>query len=319
LVEVSDCVRVLYIGGLGRSGSTLLDRMLDQLDGVRSVGELAHIWQRGLVENNRCGCGDRFRDCPFWGRVGAVAFGGWDALDAGEVVALQRSVDRTRYIPLMCAPGLWRPYRRRLRRYSWLLTRLYRAIHQVSGERVLVDATKHASHAFLLRRLPDLDLRVVHLVRDSRGVAFSWTKVKQRAEVVDGHALMATGHPLRLGGRWFSHNLLFHLLQATGVPVLRVRYETLVRWPQRQFGRILDHLGRSSAAADLAFLGDGYVDLGAGHGLAGNPMRFEQGRLQLRLDDAWRRDMRPGHRALTTGCTWPLLLRYGYLRGSIEH
>ena len=33
-------VRVLYIGGLGRSGSTLLDRMLGQLDGVWSVGEL---------------------------------------------------------------------------------------------------------------------------------------------------------------------------------------------------------------------------------------------------------------------------------------
>ena len=56
-------VRVLFIGGLGRSGSTLLDRMLGQLDGVWSVGELVHIWQRGLQENNLCGCGRRFRDC----------------------------------------------------------------------------------------------------------------------------------------------------------------------------------------------------------------------------------------------------------------
>jgi len=48
---------VLFIGGLGRSGSTLLDRMLGRLDDVWSVGELVHLWERGLSQNNRCGCG----------------------------------------------------------------------------------------------------------------------------------------------------------------------------------------------------------------------------------------------------------------------
>ena len=81
---------VLYVGGLGRSGSTLLDRMLGRLDDVWSVGELVHLWERGLKENNRCGCGRCFADCPFWRRVGEVAFGGWDTLDADEVLALRR-------------------------------------------------------------------------------------------------------------------------------------------------------------------------------------------------------------------------------------
>ena len=42
-------VRVLFIGGLGRSGSTLLDRMLGRLDDVWSVGELVHLWERGRL------------------------------------------------------------------------------------------------------------------------------------------------------------------------------------------------------------------------------------------------------------------------------
>jgi hypothetical protein len=58
-------LRLLLIGGIGRSGSTLLDRMLGQLAGISSVGELVHVWRRGLAENNRRGCGARFGDCPF--------------------------------------------------------------------------------------------------------------------------------------------------------------------------------------------------------------------------------------------------------------
>ncbi|MET0228179.1 MAG: sulfotransferase, partial [Actinomycetes bacterium] len=68
--------------------------MLGRLDDVWSVGELVHLWERGLSQNNRCGCGERFRDCSFWGRVGEVAFGGWDQLDVQEVLALKASVDR---------------------------------------------------------------------------------------------------------------------------------------------------------------------------------------------------------------------------------
>jgi hypothetical protein len=316
-------VRVLFIGGLGRSGSTLLDRALGQLDGVWSVGELVHVWQRGLEENNLCGCGRRFRDCAFWRLVGEVAFGGWDTLDVDEVLALKRAVDRNRYVPLMVLPALWPPYRARLRRYLELLERLYDAVRQVAGATaegrstgpLLVDASKHASHAFLLRRLPGVELRLVHLVRDSRGVAFSWTKLMRRREVVDGDALMATDTPLRMSARYLAHNSLFHLLDRLGVATLLLRYESLVHQPARQLRRVLAHAGRPAADGELGFVGDGWIELGPSHALAGNPMRFERGRVPLRLDEEWRGKMRRRHRLLTVGSTWPLLLRYGYLRG----
>jgi hypothetical protein len=54
-------VRVLYIGGWGRSGSTLLDLILGQAPGVFSAGEVREIWQSGLVENRPCGCERPFR------------------------------------------------------------------------------------------------------------------------------------------------------------------------------------------------------------------------------------------------------------------
>lgn len=306
---------VLYVGGLGRSGSTLLDRMLGRLEDVWSVGELVHLWERGLSQNNRCGCGERFRDCSFWGRVGEVAFGGWDQLDVQEVLALKASVDRNRFVPLMVLPGLSRAYRARLARYLELLEPLYAAIREVSGRPLVVDASKHASHAFLVRRMRGVDLRLVHLVRDSRGVAFSWTKRMRRAEVVSGDALMATDTPLRMSARYLGYNLLFHLLGALGVRSILLRYESLVRDPSGELTRVLALSGRPVVAGELGFVGDGWVELGPSHALAGNPMRFRSGRVPLRVDEEWRGQLRRHHRLLTSVSTWPLLLAYGYLRG----
>jgi hypothetical protein len=308
-------VPVLFIGGVGRSGSTLLERMLGQLEGVWPVGELVHVWERGVARNYHCGCGERFRDCPFWRRVGEEAFGGWDTLDLAEVLALKRAVDRTRNVPLLCLPRALRPHRAQVRRYRELLERLYRGVWLAAGGPLLVDASKHASHAFLLRGAPGLQVRLVHLVRDSRAVAFAWTKRVRRPEVAGAEVLMATYHPLRVGVRYLAHNLLFHLLRGLGTPALLLRYETLVSEPAAQLARVLRHAGRPAGDGELGFVGDGWVELGTSHALAGNPMRFRRGRVPLRLDDEWRARLRRRHRLAAAAPTWPLLLRYGYLGG----
>ena len=57
---VDQQLKVLYIAGEGRSGSTILGNILSQIDGFFSVGEMHHIWDRGFIENWRCSCGATF-------------------------------------------------------------------------------------------------------------------------------------------------------------------------------------------------------------------------------------------------------------------
>ena len=304
--------RILFVGGCGRSGSTLLDRILGQVDGLWSVGEIVHIWRRGVGDNQLCGCGEPFRACPFWTKVGDEAFGGWDALDNEEMLRLQARVDRHRYVPLMIAPWLSRRYRRDLERYADLLGRLYAAIRSASGATMIVDSTKHASYAFLLRHVPGVDLRIVHLARDARGVAYSWTKEVAKPEVTDHTEYMPRYSPARMSARWVIYNLLFHLLKVTGTRSVFVRYESLVRRPRPELERILS-LCEPSVPRDLEFLDDdGAVELAPTHTVAGNPMRFKQGRVTLRLDEQWRSAMPAAQRTLVTALTWPLMRAYGY-------
>jgi len=91
-----------------------------------------------------------------------------------------------------------------------------------------------------------------------------------------------------------------------------LRYEALISQPRQGLERILAHAGEPVTPESFAFLGDGWVELGCDHTVAGNPMRFHQGRLDLRLDQAWTTKLPARDRKVVTAITWPLQLRYGY-------
>jgi hypothetical protein len=314
LAPASDAprIKVAYIGGLGRSGSTLLDRMLGQLPGFLSAGEIRDLWQRGLVENRLCGCGTAFRQCPFWSAVGQEAFGGWDRVDVAHVLALSRSIDRHSRIPLLVAHSAWPPFDRRLRELLGILERLYRAIAVVGDTRVVVDSSKAPSTAFVLRAIPALDLRLVHLIRDSRGVAYSWNKKVVRPDTPGRTVYMHRYQPARIGMRWVTRNLQMEMLGRLGLPEVRVRYEHAVTAPRLELERIVEMLDERIDPEAFAFIAGDRVRLGVNHTVMGNPVRMHQGSLQLRLDDEWRSAMSPRQRRIVSLLSRPLLRRYGY-------
>jgi hypothetical protein len=309
-VTEADVVRVLFLGGLGRSGTTLLERILGELPGVHALGELVHLWQRDVLDDERCGCGERFSDCDFWQRVGAEAYGGWRPELARRVLALRSTVERTRYVPALAAPRLRAARGRLVREYAEVYRRIYAAAARVSGADVVVDSSKHAALAFCLRWCPDLDLRVVHVVRDSRGVAYSWTKHRGRPEA-DGSE-MTRYPPARSALLWNAHNAAFGLLERLGVPVLRIRYEEFVADPVAGTQALCDFAGVAPPDGALRFLGPSSAFLSTGHSAAGNPMRFTTGRIELRRDDAWRSALPATQRHLVSALTAPLLGAYGY-------
>ncbi len=312
---------VVYIGGMSRSGSTLLDRLIGELPGVCSIGELVYTWERGILEGNRCGCGESFHQCPFWREVLAAAFGGMEQTDVRRVLELRRSVDRTRFIPWLLAPSLRPAFRRKLDEYLSYCTRVYEAVRAVSGCKVIVDSSKDASFAFCLRASTDLDLRFVHVVRDSRAVAHSWMRKVSREETT-GPDHMPRLAPATTALRWDYQNGAFQLLGAVGTPTFKVHYEEFVSAPVQTLARVAQFAGIEVTPEQFGFIGvdesGHWAKLRAAHIASGNPMRFKTGRMRIRVDDGWKTSMSPGDRRTVTALTLPLLKRYGYLTTAVQ-
>jgi UDP-N-acetylglucosamine transferase subunit ALG13 len=312
-----NAVPVLYLGGLGRSGSTLLERSLGQIDGLACIGESVHLWQRGVLQDELCGCGAAFSQCSFWQRVGKNAFGGWDRLDVTDLMRLKESVDRKRHAPRLLRAGTRRgqaptnDFDRRLRRYGDVLTRLYTAVLEVSGGDVVVDASKHASTALVLAATAGVDLKMLHVVRDSPAVAYSWTKQIARPEAGPGE-YMATWTPTQTALHWTSENALIDRLARRGTPTQLIRYEDFAADPHATLSDLMAFLGHDDAEAALGFIQGSTMHLDPSHTVAGNPMRFSSGPVDVVPDQAWRAAFPQQKQRLVSGLTMPLRHRYGY-------
>ncbi|MFJ9418689.1 sulfotransferase [Streptomyces sp. NPDC101227] len=299
--------RILYITGWMRSGSTLLGNVLNELPGVLHVGELHYLWQNGVLEsgtNSACGCGLGLSDCPLWSAVLKAAGSATpDATaTAHHMTMRQHALLRTRHTrsrlaeargEAPAAPGI-----------PELLDRtadIYRQVAREGGERLIVDGSKYPAEAAALLGRTDLDVRVLHVVRDPRATALSYRRSKQYIDPMS---------PARSSNYWTAFNLASELIgESAPGRYLRVRHEDLVVRPKEVVTEVLRFAGLDDESPVDA---SGTVWLNGNHTVTGNPDRLRQGETLIRPDARWHRDLSRADTATVTALTAPLLVRYGY-------
>ena len=301
-------IPVIFIAGAGASGSTFLDTILGNDPRIGSYGELAQLPEAGWLLDGVCGCGERVASCPFWREVRRTWLAPRGGAGLEDYVALQRRFIR------IARRDRWSVELGRVstafRDYLDQTACLLEAIRRVDGVSWIVDSSKRASRALVLWRTPGVDLYVVHLVRDSRGVVWS---LKRRAR--DG--------PKTTGGRpstssaaafWIRRNLVADLLRwrlPRGRSV-RVRYEDLVRDPQA----VLAEIGRLTGLdlRDLAREVAAGSEMKVGHTFPGDRLLERKGPFRLNPDQEWVERMSRSDRSLCWALTGWLMKAHGYRR-----
>ncbi|HEU4730409.1 MAG TPA: sulfotransferase [Kofleriaceae bacterium] len=304
-------IKVLSINGWCRSGSTILGNLLNEVPGLFHVGELHFLWRNayGKGSNTRCGCGADLVRCPIWSRVLAAELpaGASPEAHAEDVRRRQRRALRTRHTWSVLRRG---PGTDDLRAHAATLARTYRAIAELTGCRVIVDSTKLPGEAALLPSVEGIEPLYLHLVRDPRAVAHSWSRRKDYA-----HTMSAA----RSTAYWVGFNLASRALvhrhpERSGF----LRYEDFIRDPGAALRALIERCGGDPAATPIR---GRTAELHENHTVTGNPDRFRTGPTLIRpFDDAWRDELSPGARLATLALAWPLLAHYGYpLRGATPH
>lgn len=304
-------VRVLYIVGPSRSGSTIIANTLGQLAGCFAVGELWNIWRRGLLERRPCGCGVPVPECRIWSDVLRRTFNGEipDASEAERLDRLTRSKESTRALG-----GALAAFGRQLEDdpddYREVLARLYHAVTEVTGCRVIVDSSKGPEYGLILAGVPNVKVSMVNVVRDPRAVAFSGARSKALPDFGDQRLMRQT--PAWIGARrWLRVQAVADSLLRIRVPDYRcVKYEEFSRNPRPVVAELAGLVGETS---QLPFEDDHSVRIAPTHSVSGNPSRFKTGSVPIRLDEEWRHGMRRRDVAAVTALTWPLMIRHDYL------
>jgi len=278
---VSAMSKVIYIMGEGRSGSTILDLLLGNHSRIFGAGELWAFWADPSITGN-CSCGAAFQECEFWQRARDAFLERVGDPDLGRSGSLRTRRDRARRLSLRWA-GFGKP--RGDDRYSGDTRAIFETLRELSGKPVIVDSTKQVGRAQNLLDVDGLDVFVIHLVRDGRGVV--WSRMR---DVIKNPTLKRHS-PVQSIVNWrVKNSLAMNVGRKAADRYLRVRYEDLIRDTDGQLRRIGELCGLSFDEVICRLAETGEFE--AGHQIGGNAAaRTGRGPKKLRLDEQWKRSL----------------------------
>lgn len=302
--------KYVYITGRGHSGSTVLDCLLDNVEGVQGVGETVV----GL-KKKFCAGGDGGRErkvAAFWNRVKEVCENEAD-VDWAEIVDAYREQAHPAKLPkTLLADRETELIARTVRS----VRRVYESVRQVSGAETIVDSSKEVVRALLIAKHLE-DGFIIHLVRDPIEVLAS-----DLDRIVNKGKFRFLRKSYDTEGReyffafltcvnWVVGNMLCEVVKLyCGDRCMTVRYEDLRREPGRTLERIGDRLGID--VGKVVENVEQRVPMSTGIGLNGNRMR--RGSREFVFDPGpSQREWPSRYERMCRLVTYPLRRKYGYV------
>ena len=295
-------LKVLYIGGYSRSGSTILTNAIGEIDGYFGAGELMAVWDQYLTDAP-CGCGEPVPVCPIWSKTLEAAFGEPDRSHFEEMRRLRNSEWQSAKVPRwVFQPSYREQLVNKLGPYLDAVGRVYRSLAQVVPGQVIVDSSKNPAYLYFLSLVPGLDIRFVHIVRDPRATAYSWQREKEGFE---SHGVWESVKS------WNARNAMLALLGNRALTsYMRVKYEDFVMDPATTLAEVTRFA--DEPRTNFPFLEEGQIHLTGNHLVYGNPDLFRSGSAKLVVDERWKVGMETSRQLAVAAASLPLMWRFGY-------
>jgi len=269
-MNTTNLPRILYVAGYSRSGSTILEVLLESARGTAGVGEVSFIGADWANDRLRCTCGEPYRSCPVWHDLFTSAA---EAIEAHEIqrkvegASALASIERGNLSSELCTA------------YRDIMHKIFSHASARLGAELIVDSSKSAratvGRFLTLSRYAGLDVRVLHLVRSGYATAASYavhgSNWVQEGRIPPYPAVV----PRAIVGWRIAHERVMRLLMLVDPrKQMRMKYEDLVRDPVGAITAIGAFSGIDVApAVDKLGRGEPFP---VGHQVGGNRMRYQK-------------------------------------------
>lgn len=302
--------KVIYIAGFGRSGSTLLERVLGSHEKIFATGELFSLLYLGDSNSKFSYLNQQVKNSDFWSAV--LQDVSKDIAPSSQLTKIQRDFESLHgilgYIVSQKAE--------KKAIYKHFIHNVINAINHNSSKNndYIVDSSKTTRLTFFrpiaLAKIAQCEVKVIHLVRDGRGCIWSVLKGSniKMEQGLDPHVPLAG---LRCALSWLIAQTAAHIFQQISAPdnYIRVRYEDFVTQPEQTLKRLSQFL--SVDFENQIDIIQNKKDIPLAHQLTGNRVR-NKAKIAIKMDNEWKTNLSWYHRILFWILDWPYALLYGY-------
>lgn len=301
-------IRVLFIAGAGRSGTTFLSLMLSQHEDTQNVGQIRDLPQ-AVRQNAPCSCNQPVPTCAFWqvvrteftARHGKAAL---DELDEG-MAGFQKAANKVdEWQDPRARAGLAKANADFLARFR----DLYLITADAAGGTMLIDSSKSVHLALALSLIPEIDLYVLNLVRDPRAVSISWAKVLKNEQKLRGRTRNWVGRQQRLQ----------LIKQANPEKFMVLRYEDLTSDPVRWVAEIQKWAGLATDASFFIDANTATISWDRAHLFPpanATVLKERKSEIAIKPADSWRDPKNAALHKMAEELTFPEAENFGYEKG----
>jgi hypothetical protein len=300
-------VKIIYLAGEGRSGTTLLEKLLAEQNNIFAGGELRYIWERSIKDDQLCSCGKRFSECEVWQRIISDIR---ENINVDLFINTYNKIGRMRHYPFFKL--LKKCNNKDFDIISNIYYKLYKSILKNTNSTYVIDSSKHPVFAHILSTNPNIELYVIHLIRDPRAVAYSSMKKRIRPEIKDRVEYMPIYPSYISATAWKFVNIVSEQLNKESKKYMRLKYEDMFKDIKATINKIGNFLELESINFDF-IKSNNIVKLHSNHTTSGNPMRFKSGNIKLRIDDEWKENLSLKDKKIVEFICKKEMEKYGYL------
>lgn len=300
--KMQDTDIIVYINSFTRSGSTLLGMLLNSQQDLIYLGEVRNFHE-ALEDNRECYCGARLRKCSFWSPL-------IEKLDKNKSQLYTKTKNSAahkfvKYLTLLNFPisilrmigRLSAGIKKEIQVVDNIL-KIYNAASDITSKSIICDSSHRNTQVKLLWLMHRKNLKIIHLVRDGRGVSNSVMK--------------RTNCSMKEAANSWKRNNIFSLLTHVGISkesILRVKYENICLHPFDEVEKICKFIGIPFSEKSLQLLFENSMDH---HNIGGSSTIRRNKLSRLELDEKWRKDLDEGQKKEFEKIAGKLNRKYGY-------
>ncbi len=288
--------------GSGLSGSTLLNIILGMHPKIYGSGEIDNINKFGK-RDYKCSCEIQVVNCSFWSKIVAEYI---KKLGDKKFSQYQNDIhffENFKSVFAWLNVLLGFPFHtKRKNEYMQSAYEFYKTTLNETGKSIIIDASKNPLRALVLSKNKHIDLKLIHLVRDGRAVAWAIERNKKKSGIA--RKILRTVW-FWAGVNWQAD--FTKLLART--PTVFVKLENIVGNPKVALDKVgtalnLDLKGVSEIISDEFKIPQTHV-------IGGSLVRFKE-KIKIVPRNDWMTKLSSRKQRNFSLFAWISMLKYGY-------